>query len=204
MDEVIIINILEEAKRIIDIEALALKDLSIQIGDEFAKVIEVIANVEGKVVVVGVGKSGHIGQKIAATLSSTGTPSFFMHAAEGLHGDLGMIEKKDIVILISNSGETSELVSLLPSLNQIKPVTIALTSNKYSTLAKAANYSLIYQYDKEADYLNVAPTTSSTLTLAIGDALAGTVAKLKAFDKENFHLYHPGGSLGKQLEKRYK
>ena len=130
--------------------------------------------------VVGVWKSGHIGKKSDATLSSTGTPSFFMHAAEGLHGDLGMIEKKDIVILISNSGETSELVSLLPSLN---PVKIALTSNKYSTLAKAANYSLIYQYDKEADYLNVAPTTSSTLTLAIGDALAGTVAKLKAFDK---------------------
>ena len=136
---------------------------------------------------------------MAATLSSTGTPSFFLHSTEGLHGDLGMVEKKDIVILISNSGETKEVLSLLPSLNTIGSIKIAITSRSDSTLAKNCDYTLAYCYPTEADHLNLAPTTSSTLTLALGDALAGTLSKMKNFANKDFLLFHPGGSLGEQL-----
>jgi len=132
-------------------------------------------------------------------LASTGTPAFFVHSTEGVHGDLGMIEKGDIVIMISNSGETAEVLHLLPTLEKIGSKKIAITSRGDSTLAKACDVALTYQYQTEADHLGLAPTTSSTLTLVIGDALAIALSKLRQFTKEDFHLYHPGGSLGKHL-----
>lgn len=150
---------------------------------------------------MGVGKSGHIGSKIAATLSSTGTPSFFVHSTEALHGDLGMIEEKDITILISNSGETNEVLNTIPSIQKIGAKIISITRNSESTLAKNSDVALTYAYDTEADHLNLAPTTSSTLCLVIGDCLATAVSENKGFKSEDFHLYHPGGSLGKQLSK---
>ena len=192
-------KILEEAKKIIKTEAVAVEDLSEQLDQSFVDVVKAIHESQGKVVVTGVGKSGHVGEKMAATLSSTGTPSFFLHSTEGLHGDLGMVEKKDIVILISNSGETKEVLSLLPSLNTIGSIKIAITSRSDSTLAKNCDYTLAYCYPTEADHLNLAPTTSSTLTLALGDALAGTLSKMKNFANKDFLLFHPGGSLGEQL-----
>ena len=135
-------NILEEAKKIIKTEAVAVEDLSEQLDQSFVDVVKAIHESQGKVVVTGVGKSGHVGEKMAATLSSTGTPSFFLHSTEGLHGDLGMVEKKDIVILISNSGETKEVLSLLPSLNTIGSIKIAITSRSDSTLVKNCDYNL--------------------------------------------------------------
>jgi arabinose-5-phosphate isomerase len=192
-------NVLEEVKRVIEMEATALQLLVGQIGPEYEAAIKLLQQCKGKVVVTGVGKSGHVGKKIAASLASTGTPSFFIHSTEGVHGDLGMIEEEDVVILISNSGETAEVLSLLPSLNRIGAKRIAITSNRESTLSQSCNVSIIYQYTKEADHLGLAPTTSATMTLVIGDALAVTLSKLQDFKKGNFHLYHPGGSLGQQL-----
>nr|WP_208559062.1 SIS domain-containing protein [Marinilactibacillus kalidii] len=158
-----------------------------------------ILSCEGKVVITGVGKSGHVGRKIAATFASTGTPAFFMHSTEGVHGDLGMIERKDIVILISNSGETREVLELLPSIEEIGARTIAMTAGESSSLVNQCDYTLLYGYNQEADHLKTAPTTSSTICLALGDVLAGTLSKLKEFNQKDFLLYHPGGSLGKKL-----
>lgn len=189
-------------KNVIDIEADAIRNLSDNIGPEFETALSLLRDCEGKVVITGVGKSGHIGKKIAASLASTGTPAFFVHSTEGVHGDLGMIQKDDIVIMISNSGETGEVLSLLPSLEKIGSKKIAITSKKNSTLAEACNVALTYDYDREADPLGLAPTTSSTLTLVIGDSLAIALSNLKGFKKEDFHLYHPGGSLGKQLSNK--
>jgi arabinose-5-phosphate isomerase len=159
---------------------------------------------KGKVIVTGVGKSGHIGKKIAASLASTGTPAFFVHSTEGVHGDLGMIQQEDVVILISNSGETKEVLSLLPTLEKIGSKRISITSKEKSTLALSCDVVLAYQYEGEADHLGLAPTISSTLTLVIGDALAVALSILKDFKKEDFHLYHPGGSLGQQLTENKK
>ena len=192
-------NTIENIKKTIANEATAVNNLSNQITKEFEDVINIIAKCKGKVILSGVGKSGLIGRKIAASFASTGTPAFFIHSTESLHGDLGMIEKEDIVILISNSGETNEVISMIPSLNKIGCQKIAITSKEASTLAKACDSALIYQYEKEVDHLGLAPTTSAMLTLAIGDALATTVSKMKDFKKEDFHVFHPGGSLGKQL-----
>lgn len=191
-------NILN-VKDVIEKEAHALLHLADNIGKDYEDAIDLLHSCEGKVVISGVGKSGHVGKKIAASLSSTGTPSFFVHSTEGVHGDLGMIQEKDIVILISNSGETAEVLSLIPSIKKIGSKIIAITSKRESTLASVADVVLSYQYNGEADPLNLAPTTSSTLTLVIGDALAVTLSKLKTFKKEDFHLYHPGGSLGQRL-----
>jgi arabinose-5-phosphate isomerase len=192
-------NILNYVKNVIDIEASSIKELSDQIGPEFETAVNLLLNTKGKVIITGVGKSGHIGKKIAASLASTGTPAFFVHSTEGVHGDLGMIQEEDIVIMISNSGETSEVLSLLPSLEKIGSKKIALTSKKDSTLAVACDVALTYKFDREADSLGLAPTTSSTITLVIGDALAIALSILKGFKKEDFHLFHPGGSLGKKL-----
>src|SRR5699024_384 len=171
-------NTIENIKKTIANEATAVNNLSNQITKEFEDVINIIAKCKGKVILSGVGKSGLIGRKIAASFASTGTPAFFIHSTESLHGDLGMIEKEDIVILISNSGETNEVISMIPSLNKIGCQKIAITSKEASTLAKACDYALIYQYEKEVDHLGLAPTTSAMLTLAIGDALANTVSKM--------------------------
>jgi arabinose-5-phosphate isomerase len=192
-------NILSYIKNVIDIEASSIKNLSDQIGPEFETAVNMLLNAKGKIIITGVGKSGHVGKKIAASLASTGTPAFFVHSTEGVHGDLGMVQNDDVVIMISNSGETSEVLSLLPSLIKIGSKRIALTSKKDSTLAQASDVALTYAFDREADPLGLAPTTSSTMTLVIGDALAIATSILKGFKKEDFHLYHPGGSLGKKL-----
>src|SRR5690625_3171510 len=192
-------DIIENIKEVINSEALAIKGLNNQISISYVKAIELIEKCTGKVVVTGVGKSGHIGKKIAATLSSTGTPAFFIHSTEGIHGDLGMIEENDVVILISNSGETDEVLSLLPSLKKMQTKLIVITSNECSSLAQYSDAVLAYQYDGEADPLGLAPTNSSTISLVIGDALAVTLSKRKHFTEENFHLYHPGGSLGERI-----
>lgn len=189
----------EEIVKVLNIESTAISKLSENIDDRFEDAVNLIMECSGKVVISGVGKSGHIGKKIAATFASTGTPSFFVHSTEGVHGDLGMIEKNDLVILISNSGETQEVLNLIPTLKKIGVKSLAITSNNESTLAKNVDVQLIYSYEKEADSLNLAPSTSSTLTLVIGDALALTVSKLKKFTNDDFYLYHPGGSLGKKL-----
>ena len=192
-------TVLDDIKKAIEVEAEAIQALAYRIGPEFEMAVSYIQNRKGKVVVTGVGKSGHIGKKIAASLASTGTPAFFVHSTEGIHGDLGMIETNDVVILISNSGETAEVLSLLPSLNKIGSKKIAITSKGDSTLAKESDVVLTYQYETEADHLGLAPTTSSTLALVIGDALAVVLSKLRNFKNEDFHLYHPGGSLGQKL-----
>ncbi|WP_130858936.1 KpsF/GutQ family sugar-phosphate isomerase [Gracilibacillus phocaeensis] len=190
---------LDFIRKAIAIEARAIEILLEQVGQDYEPVIDVLKNCKGKVVITGVGKSGHIGKKMAASFASTGTPAFFVHSTEGVHGDLGMIEEDDVVLLISNSGETSEVLSLLPSLEKIGAEKIAITSNAASTLAMACEYALTYQYEQEADHIGVAPTTSSTIVLVIGDALAVALCEMRRFTKEDFHLYHPGGSLGKQL-----
>lgn len=192
-------SVLTYIKEVIAAEASAISALASQIGAEFEVAVELIRTCKGKVVVTGVGKSGHIGKKIAASLASTGTPAFFVHSTEGVHGDLGMIQEDDVVIMISNSGETAEVLGLLPSLAKIGAKRIAITSKKDSTLARSCDTALIYHYEKEADHLGLAPTTSSTITLVLGDALAVAVSRLNHFQKEDFHLYHPGGSLGQQL-----
>lgn len=193
---------LNEIKRAVELEASAIKALSEQIGPNYETAVNLIRNCRGKVVVTGVGKSGHVGKKIAASLASTGTPAFFVHSTEGVHGDLGMIQKEDVVIMISNSGETAEVLNLLPSLAQIGSKKIAITAKEKSTLAEACDVALTYHYESEADHLGLAPTTSSTMTLIIGDALAVALSRLKDFRKEDFHLYHPGGSLGKHLSEK--
>lgn len=169
------------------------------IDDSYEQAVEKILNCKGKVIFLGVGKSGHIGRKLAATFASTGTPAFFVHATEAVHGDLGMIEKDDIVIAISNSGETKEVLNTLPSIEMIGATLLSMTGNKNSTLAKKSDISIEVRIDGEADQHNLAPTSSSTATLVVGDALAVTLSRMKGFKKEDFGLYHPGGSLGKQL-----
>ena len=197
-------NKLEIFKKCLKDEAEAILDTIDNFGEEVIKAIEIIQEVKekGHLIITGVGKSGHIGKKIAASMSSTGTPSFFVHSTEGVHGDLGMITKNDCVLMISNSGETKEVLNLLPTLNKIGVKKISLTRNHSSTLAKACDVSLAYKYQREADDLGLAPTVSALLTLSVGDALAVTLSKLMGFKPEDFHLYHPGGSLGKLLEKK--
>ena len=194
-------TVLNHVKQAIEIEAKAITALVNNVGTEYKEAVSLIQSSNGKVVVTGVGKSGHVGKKIAASLSSTGTPAFCLHSTEGVHGDLGMIEKDDVVILISNSGETAEVLSLLPSLEKIGSKKIAITKKDTSTLGQATDIALTYHYETEADHLGLAPTTSSTITLVIGDALAVALSKAKDFKNEDFHLYHPGGSLGKKLTK---
>ncbi|RAV17682.1 KpsF/GutQ family sugar-phosphate isomerase [Paenibacillus contaminans] len=191
--------ILDVIKESLRNEANALGRLAGEVGEEYVSAVQIILNCKGKVVISGIGKSGHVGKKIAASLSSTGTPSFFVHAAEAVHGDSGMIEKRDVVILISNSGETAEVLSMLDVVKRIGSQCIAITKNSGSTLAAGSEVALTYSYEKEADHLDLAPTTSAMLQLAIGDALAVTISRLKAFGKDEFYLYHPGGSLGKKL-----
>ena len=186
-------------RQAVEVEAHAVRRLLDQIDESYAAAIELLQNCQGKVVVTGVGKSGIIGKKIAASLASTGTPAFFVHATEGVHGDSGMICQDDVVILISNSGETGEVLNLVPVLAQIGCKQISITSNHESTLAKSCNVSIAYRYETEADHLNLAPTTSAMLTLVIGDALAVTLSSLRGFTAADFHRYHPGGSLGVKL-----
>jgi len=187
------------AQEVFEIESKEVANLSKRLTDDFEKAINAILQSSGKLIVSGMGKSGIIGKKIAATLASTGTPSFFLHPGEAYHGDLGMIEENDIVLLISNSGETDEVLKLIPFLKHQKNCTISMSCSDDSTLAKNTNYHLNIAVDKEACPLFLAPTSSTTATLVMGDALAVTLMKLRDFKEENFAKFHPGGALGKKL-----
>lgn len=191
--------ILEEAKRVIRVEAEALLALAESLDGEFSKAVSMILAANGRVVVTGMGKSGIICQKIASTLSSTGTPAFFLHPAEGIHGDLGMIMKGDVVVAVSNSGETEEVVRILPVIKRIGAQLISMSGNSASTLAKAADVFLEIAVKEEACPLGLAPTASTTATLAMGDALAVALLVERGFKAEDFALFHPGGALGKKL-----
>ena len=180
-------------------EAEAVSALADRLDERFTRACDLILNCKGRVVVTGMGKSGHIGNKIAATLASTGTPAFFMHSGEASHGDLGMITADDLVIALSNSGETSEITLLLPLLKRLGIPLLALTGKPGSTLARSADIHLDVSVSKEACPLGLAPTSSTTATLAMGDALAVAVLEVRGFTEEDFALSHPGGNLGRRL-----
>ena len=190
---------LQLARETLDIEAQALMGLKSRLDSRFAQAVQMMLNVKGRVVVTGMGKSGHIGSKIAATLASTGTPAMFVHPGEASHGDLGMIKAVDIVLAISNSGESDELVSILPVLKRQGVPLIAMTGGMNSALAKHSDVVLDSSVDKEACPLNLAPTASTTAQLALGDALAVALLDARGFKAEDFARSHPGGSLGRRL-----
>lgn len=192
-------KILKVGKRVIQIETDALKELNSRLDDSFVEAVELIYNSEGRVIITGLGKSGVIGRKISSTLTSTGTTSYFLHAAEGSHGDLGMVHRDDIVICISKSGETEEIFNLINVFKKLNVPIIAMTGNNKSTLAKYAKVVLDIGVKEEACPHDLAPTTSTTVTLAMGDALAIALLDCRQFSKEDFALIHPGGSLGKKL-----
>ncbi|MBW7956936.1 MAG: KpsF/GutQ family sugar-phosphate isomerase [Deltaproteobacteria bacterium] len=192
---------IETAKRVLAIEAEAVRALIGRLDDDFTRAVDIICAVTGKVVVSGMGKSGIIGQKIASTLASTGTPSFFLHPAEGVHGDLGMLMKTDVLIAISNSGETEELTKIIPIVKRMGLKMIAMTGRKDSTLARHGDAVLDVGVAEEACPLGLAPTASTTATLAMGDALAVALIEKKGFKVEDFAGLHPAGSLGRKLQK---
>ena len=192
-------GVIDEAKRILKVEAQSILDLSDRIGESFIQAVDLLYRCRGRVVVMGMGKSGLVGRKIASTFASTGTPAFFIHPAEGLNGDFGMLTREDVVIAISNSGETGELVGVLPFLKRYGNRLISLTGNGKSTLARSADVSIDIHVKEEACPLGLAPTASTTAALAMGDALALTVMEKKGFKAEDFALLHPGGALGKRL-----
>ena len=190
---------LAEARRVLEVESAAILGLIDRLDDTFVDVIELLGANTGRVVTMGVGKSGIICKKISATLASTGTPSFFLHPTEAIHGDLGMIVRGDVVLAISNSGETEELIRILPTLKRVGAQIVAITGNPASTLAKTADYHLSAAISKEACPLGLAPTASTTATLALGDALAMALLLRKGFKEEDFAVLHPGGKLGKRF-----
>lgn len=198
------LNIIEEAKKVFDIEIDSLKKVRDNIGEEFLQSIISIMNCKGKVIITGMGKSGHIARKMAATFASLGTSSFFLHPAEALHGDLGMIEKNDLVIGISYSGESQEINNILPNIKIIGAKIIGITGNSNSTLANNSDILLDLPKFEEACALKLAPTSSTTVSMVMGDALAVVASKLKNFKKYDFALFHPAGSLGKKLLVRVK
>ena len=182
-----------------DIEAAAILGLKAQVGDSFAQAVALSLSISGRVVVMGMGKSGHIGRKIAATLSSTGTPALFVHPAEASHGDLGMVTPQDLVLMISNSGESDEINAIVPVLKRLGTPLIAMTSNGQSSMAQYATLWLNTAVAKEACPLNLAPTASTTAQLAMGDALALALLEARGFQAEDFARSHPGGALGRRL-----
>lgn len=190
---------LNKAKEVIQIEARAILALGKKLDGNFIKAVDLIVKCAGRVIVAGMGKTGIIGRKIAATLSSTGTPAIFIHSAEAVHGDLGQVTKNDVLIVISNSGETEETTRLLPLIKKIGAKTIALTGNRKSSLAKFSDVVLDVSVDKEGCPLGLAPMASTTATLVMGDALAACLIVKKGFRKEDFAFYHPGGALGRRL-----
>jgi arabinose-5-phosphate isomerase len=190
---------LQEGKRVLRIEAQAISALVDRLDSRFSKAVELLLGCRGKVVVSGMGKSGLIGQKIAATLASTGTPAFFLHPAEGVHGDLGMLARGDVLIAISNSGETQEVLLLLPFVQRMNIPILALTGRSESTLAKNSDVALDVSVDEEACPLGLAPTASTTAALAMGDALAVALLQRRGFKEQDFAQFHPGGSLGRRL-----
>lgn len=193
------VDILALATQLFDDEISGLHSIQDSLGANFVQAVEMLFACNGKIVVSGMGKSGHVGNKIAATLASTGTAAFFMHPAEALHGDLGVVESKDLLLAISYSGESDELSAIIPILQRKSVKVIAIVGNLDSTLAKLADCVLSIKVDKEACPLNLAPTTSTTATLVLGDALAVALLSLRDFKPEDFALSHPGGSLGRKL-----
>lgn len=189
---------IETAKEVLEIEAQSIEKLKERLGSEIEEAVEILYNCKGRVIVTGMGKSGHIGRKIAATLSSTGTPSYFLHPAESTHGDSGILTREDVVIAISNSGETLELMNLLPLIKRFSIPLISMTGKKDSTLAKFGDIVLDISVEKEACPLGKAPTASTTVTLALGDALAICLLKKRGFSEEDFLTFHPSGALGKK------
>lgn len=192
-------SMIEEARRVLNVEACAILDLAERIDERFEQAVDMLYRCKGRVVLTGMGKSGLVGRKIASTFASTGTPAFFLHPAEGLNGDFGMVTREDVIIAISNSGETRELLEILPFLKRNGNQLISMTGNGNSTLAKSGDASLDVRVKEEACPLGLAPTASTTATLAMGDALAVTVMVKRGFKKEDFALLHPGGALGKRL-----
>ena len=192
------------ARRVLEIELEALELSKKSIDDQFLKAVDVIAKTKGRVVVLGIGKSGIIGRKISATLASTGTPSFFVHPVEALHGDLGMIMPGDVILAISFSGQTEEINKILPSLERRKLTIIGMTGNAHSKLALMSDIHLTIHIERAACPYTLAPTASTTATLAVGDALALCLMKIKHFEKRDFAVFHPGGSLGKLLTQQVK
>ncbi|MEH6594404.1 MAG: KpsF/GutQ family sugar-phosphate isomerase [Colwellia polaris] len=192
-------NFKQLALNVINIEQQAIAELTQYINDDFAKACELMFNCRGRVIVIGMGKSGHIGGKIAATLASTGTPSFFVHPGEASHGDLGMVTIDDVILTISNSGETGEVLAIIPVLKRIGAKIIAMTGKPDSTLAKLADTHVCVKVSQEACPLGLAPTSSTTATLVMGDALAVALLNARGFTADDFALSHPGGSLGKRL-----
>ena len=192
-------NIINIAKKVFEIESKEIANLSNLLTADFEKAVNAVLNSKGKFIISGMGKSGIIGKKIAATLASTGTPSFFLHPGEAYHGDLGMIEKDDILLLISNSGETDEVLKLILFLKSQGNITIGMSGNPTSTLGINTNYHLNIAIEKEACPLSLAPMSSTTATLVMGDAIAATLMKLRDFKDNDFAKFHPGGSLGRRL-----
>ena len=192
-------EILGVARRVISVEERAVRGLLSRLDSSFIRAVELLYGCKGRVVVTGMGKSGIIGRKISATMASTGTPSFFLHPAEGSHGDLGMVVKGDVAMAISNSGETAEILSLLPVIKRLAIPLIALTGKPSSTLAKRSDVVLDVSVREEASSLAMAPTASTTAALAMGDALAVALLEVKGFSEEDFALLHPGGTIGKRL-----
>ncbi|WP_257403992.1 SIS domain-containing protein [Campylobacter lari] len=190
---------IEIAKEVFEIESKTILDLCDNLDEDFNKAVELILSIKGRCVISGMGKSGHIGAKIAATLASTGTPSFFMHPGEALHGDLGMITSEDVLLAISNSGETEEVLKLIPVIKKRKIPLIVMAGNQNSTLAKQADIFINIAVKKEACPLQLAPTSSTTATLAMGDAIAVALMRARKFRPDDFALFHPGGSLGRKL-----
>lgn len=199
MDTLLLQQRLAQAREVLTIEADAIAKLAERLDAQFGAAIDAILACHGRVVVTGIGKSGHVGRKIAATLASTGTPAFFVHPAEAAHGDLGMITSADVVLALSNSGESDEVLTLLPALKRKGLTIISLTGRDGSTLAREADIHLNAQIEREACPLGLAPTTSTTAALALGDALAVTLLTARGFEAEDFALSHPGGSLGRRL-----
>ena len=192
-------SFVQAAKKVLQTEADALETLKNDLPNDFSDLVKLILNLNGRVIVSGVGKSGHIGNKIAATLASTGTPAYFVHATEASHGDLGMITEKDLCLLISNSGETSEIFDIVAHARRFSIPVATMSSNTESTLVKAANFKLCLPVVEEACPIGMAPTTSTTMMLALGDALAVALMEAKNFNTENFKVLHPGGKLGAKM-----
>jgi arabinose-5-phosphate isomerase len=192
-------NFINSALNVIEIESKAVMNLRNQIQSDFENLCSNILQIKGKLILMGIGKSGHIAQKISATLSSTGTSSFFIHPTEAAHGDLGMINKKDAILILSNSGETKEIIEILPALKRSTADIFTLTNNDQSTIAKAGRINLVINAEEEACPLNLAPTSSTTIALVFGDALAIALLEARGFGKDDFAKSHPAGQLGKKL-----
>ncbi|WP_286939034.1 MULTISPECIES: KpsF/GutQ family sugar-phosphate isomerase [unclassified Pseudoalteromonas] len=193
------LNFIEQGLRVLNIERQALADITQYVDENFHSACQLMFDCQGRIIVIGMGKSGHIGNKIAATLASTGSPAFFVHPGEASHGDLGMITKNDVVMLISNSGETSEVLNIIPVLKRLGAKIISMTGNPLSTMATLADVHVCIKVEQEACLLGLAPTASTTATLAMGDAMAVALLEARGFTADDFALSHPGGSLGKRL-----